>query len=115
MALSQWQKNVESLHREAEKQGISPILEISTKSNNTFGNNLSALYLCLTYNGKKMSVESIFQGSKVFGKNGPFIDMYGQFGTNFKKDLRLRCSGDLTGFYFNNIMWPLEPKTIFYD
>ena len=62
-----------------------------------------------------MVVESVFQGSKVFEKGGPFTDIYELPGNAAKKDERLRNSGVLIGFDLLGDKWELEPKTAFYD
>jgi hypothetical protein len=62
-----------------------------------------------------MSLESAFQGSKVFEKGGPYTDLYFTEARIAKRDPRLQQSGYLTGFRFNGFSFPLEPKTIFYD
>ena len=65
MAFSQKQKNVNSFHSSISQEFPNKkILEISTKSNNPLGVNLSAFNLKL--NGK--SIESLYQSAKVFKK-----------------------------------------------
>jgi len=116
MAASQKRKNVASLHEAAKNRDIERILEVSTKSDDPVGINLSAfnLKVCCKDVGN-ISLESAFQGSKVFELGGPYIDMYGKNGKEIKKDKRLKGSGKLIKFQFNNKEWPLEPKTAFYD
>ena len=115
-AKSQTQKSIESLHQAAEKQGISPILEISGKSTSTLGISLSAFNLELkTLSGQTMSVECAYQGSKVFKQGGPYHDLYSVSSRTAKTDERLRNSGDLIGFNLCGEMFPIEPKTAFYD
>lgn len=76
LSKKQKQKNVEELHKNAIKNGISPILEISTKSQERLGISLSAFNLKLKLqNGMTVSVESAFQSSKVFEYGGPFLDL----------------------------------------
>lgn len=113
MAKSQKQKSISSLHENAK---IRRILEISSKSQTELGIELSAFNLIIQLpNGKKCSIEQAFQGSKVFVKGGPFVDLYESTSIKAKRDIRLKKSGDITRFeYFNNI-FPLEPKTFFYD
>jgi len=41
--------------------------------------------------------------------------MYGRTGFEIKKDERLKMSGSLRGFRFDQLEWELEPKTAFYD
>ena len=72
-AKSQMQKSIVSLHEAAEKLNkISPILEISGKSTSDLGISLSAFNLPLkTSDGRTMSVECAYQGSKMFENGGP--------------------------------------------
>lgn len=116
MAASQKRKNVISLHEAARNKNIEHILEVSTKSDDPLGINLSAFNLKVYCKDVgNISLESAFQGSKVFELGGPYIDMYGKNGKEIKKDKRLKESGKLIKFQFNNKEWPLEPKTAFYD
>ena len=115
-AKSQAQKSIQSLHEAAEKQGISPILEISGKSTSTLGISLSAFNLGLkTSRGQTMSVECAYQGSKVFKQGGPYHDLYSVSSREAKTDERLRNSGDLVAFNFCGDEFPTEPRTAFYD
>lgn len=115
MSLSQKIKSMKSLHDCAKKQGIYPVLEISTRSEEMLGINLSAFNLLLRINNKTMIVESAYQGSKVFENDGPFMDLYNKPGKEIKNDTRLKESGKIIGFNFMNEDWPIEPKTLFYD
>jgi hypothetical protein len=111
----QKEKNVAALHA-AAAAGFSPLLEISSKSKKTVGQHLSAFHLKVrsAHNGE-VFLECAFQGSKVFEQGGPFKDLYGQEPWQAKRDPRLRQSGPLTGFQFDDHWFPLEPKTAFYD
>jgi hypothetical protein len=60
-------------------------------------------------------VECAFQGSKVFEHGGPYTDLYEADARSAKHDPRLYKSGRLVGFKFDNLSFPLEPKTAFYD
>jgi type I restriction enzyme M protein len=118
MAKSQKQKSIESLHKSfTEKTGKNQILEISSKSKNELGRSLSAfnLYMTTKNTKKKISVESSFQGSKVFEYGGPYDDLLYVDSRRAKKDERLQNSGKLIKFLFFGQEWPLEPKTLFYD
>jgi hypothetical protein len=116
MAPSQKKKNVVALHESAVRLGLSPLLEVSTKSEERLGFCLSAFNLKVeTTEGWVIPLESAFQGSKVFQFGGPFQDMYGKTGFEIKKDERLKTSGSLRGFRFDGLEWELEPKTAFYD
>lgn len=112
----QKEKNIEALHAAAAAAGISPVLEISTKSKRTSGQHLSAFHLKVhSAEHGEITLESAFQGSKVFAGGGPFRDLYQLGAREAKRDPRLRGSGPLTGFQFDGFSFPLEPKTAFYD
>jgi hypothetical protein len=117
MSKSQKQKSIRSLHDAAKQaRGIERILEISSKSEEELGVRLSAFNLMLkTASGLKASVEVLFQGSKVFSRGGPFTDIYRKTSREAKKDERLRESGHLIAFRYDNRDWPLNPQTVFYD
>jgi hypothetical protein len=115
-ALVQKEKNIDALHKAAEAAGYKNILEVSTKSEHKRGQHLSAFHLKVRTKGLgDVPLESAFQGSKVFEKGGPFVDLYEMEPKDAKKDFRLRESGKLIGFDFEDNEWPLEPKTAFYD
>jgi hypothetical protein len=116
MSITQKKKNMTALHNAANEKGIKRILEISTKSDSEEGRRLSAFNLKLKIqNFKELTVESAFQGSKVFEYGGPFVEFYNLRGKEIKKSNKLKNYGKLIGFNFNNINWDLEPKTAFYD
>lgn len=118
MAVSQKQKSIEALHAAAiQALGISKILEVSSKSRDTLGVDLSAFNLMITTvkHQRTFSVECAFQGSKVFERGGPYADLLGKDSRQAKKDERLRLSGRLIGFKFCGVEWSLEPQTAFYD
>lgn len=115
---SQKKKNVAALHESFKK--ISPemkILEVSSKSLDPLGVNLSAFNLMKHVPSLNASVpvECVFQGGKVFATGGPYTDLYMAKPRNAKKDSRLRTSGMLKSFYFEGATIPLRPLTAFYD
>jgi len=115
-SLSQKQKSIQSLHSAALERGITPILEISSKSEDPLGVQLSAFNLKLRHpNRMIIPVEAAYQSSKVFELGGPFKDFLTLTGREIKKDKRLYQSGKLIAFEFGNEHWPLEPLTAFYD
>ncbi len=115
-AITQKRKSIEALHEGAKHKGIHPVLEISTKSENSLGTALSAFNLSLRFkNGRTLTVEQAYQGSKVFEGGGPYTEFYEMKGRQIKKDPRLKESGNLTGFNLMGIEWSLEPATAFYD
>lgn len=105
-------RSVKSLHEVASQLGFSPILEASSKSDQQIGIQLSAFYLT---NIKGFPIENLFQSSKVFENGGPYRDLLTVTPREAKKDMRLRTSGAMTKFVFNQQEFPLEPKSLFYD
>tara|TARA_B100001121_G_C18550532_1_gene555216 strand:- start:92 stop:805 length:714 start_codon:yes stop_codon:yes gene_type:complete len=116
MATSQKQKSINSLHEAAQLEGISDILEVSTKSEEVLGNQLSAFNLTYTTSkGKVLLLEVAFQGSKIFENGGPYHDLYDKDPLEVKKDERVSKDFIITGFDFQGELWDNEPKTAFYD
>jgi hypothetical protein len=116
LAVSQKQKSIASLHEAACKTlAIQKVLEISSKSADLLGVQLSAFNLALPRNGRSVSVEVIFQAGKKFANGGPFLDLLDGTSREAKKDLRLKNSGRLVEFMLSGESWPLMPQTAFYD
>lgn len=117
MHFTQKQKSIRSLHEAFRSQhSEAQILEISSKSEIELGTKLSAFNLMFkTKSGKNISVESIFQASKVFSNGGPYKDIMEMTSRDAKKDERLKNSGNLIAFEYRDTRWELEPKTAFYD
>ena len=115
-ALSQKSKCITSLHESSIEEGYKSILEVSTKSSEKLGCRLSAFNLMLDTNDYgSISIESVFQGSKVFEDGGPYNDIYTKDSLSAKRDERIKSSGSLQCFEFENQTWELEPKSAFYD
>lgn len=117
MSLSQKRKCIASMHSQAEATtGCGKLLEVSTKSPDRVGASLSAMNLLLSVpSSGRVPVECAFQGSKVFDTGGPFSDLYTAAPRDAKRDQRLTTSGRLIAFRLNDVGWPLEPKSVFYD
>ena len=117
MAKSQKQKSIRSLHDAARDQlGVDRILEISSKSEERLGIDLSAFFLkTVLPDGRAVPLENAFQSSKVFAGGGPYTDLLDTSPLDAKRDVRLKTSGALQRFEFFNARWPLESKTLFYD
>lgn len=117
MAASQKQKNIRSLHAAAGRAGFDRVLEISSKSQLPLGSALSAFNLSIETRLTKaaFTVETAFQGSKVFERGGPYRDLIGLDSIAAKKDIRLKESGNLVAFNFFGRPFPLQPRTYFYD
>ncbi|ELX4199286.1 hypothetical protein ACOIWI_003404 [Vibrio vulnificus] len=116
-AVSQKQKSIQSLHKEAQVFGYHDLLEISSKSEDELGVSMSAFNLTITTkkHNRSFSVESAFQGSKVFEKGGPYTDLFMVDSLTAKRDIRIKESGNLISFKFFNQSFPNEPRTFFYD
>lgn len=117
MAVVQKQKSIRELHTTAKAHGFDRVLEISSKSEQDLGVKLSAFNLCITTRkkGNKFTVETAFQGSKVFENGGPYKDLIGMDSRAAKKDVRLKESGNIIGFEFFGQKFPNKPRTFFYD
>lgn len=117
-AKSQKQKSIRSLHEMALREyGVKDALEVSSKSEDPLGVALSSFNLKFTTKKRRrtLTVESAFQGSKVFEGGGPYVDIFEMRPIDAKRDKRLASSGHLTKFVFFGAEWALEPKTAFYD
>ncbi|MGD9901435.1 MAG: hypothetical protein AB7S44_02730 [Spirochaetales bacterium] len=115
-AISQKQKSINELHDKIiEKYPNSKILEVSSKSNNGLGVELSAFNLQLKIENKFYFIENIFQSSKKFEKGGPYKDLLYSTPIEAKKDVRLKNSGKLKLFVYRDKEWELQPLTFFYD
>ena len=112
---------IRSLHGSyREATGNDKILEVSSKSGNPLGIDLSAFNLSLVdEQGNRMSVESLFQGSKVFrlGQEvlGPYTDIYTMPSPEAHKDERLRGPGRIKCFRYFDQEFPINPPTYFFD
>lgn len=118
LSATQKKKSVRALHQAAcDQLHTRNLLEISTKSECDLGVKLSAFNLQFTTrkNNLTLSVESAFQGSKVFSEGGPYIDLYKADSKSAKIDKRIRNSGRLISFRLFGLEWPLKPITAFYD
>lgn len=118
LSAAQKKRSVRSLHEAACRTlRVTNLLEISTKSEDPVGVALSAFNLSFTTQKHKLTltVESAFQGSKVFEDGGPFTDLYTVDSKSAKIDRRTRSSGALVAFRFFGSDWPIRPITAFYD
>lgn len=117
MALSQARRSIANLHAAAASRlGVRAPLEVSSKSMTALGVSLSAFNLRVTRpDGREMSVESAYQGSKVFSRGGPYHDLYDRTALDAKRDERIRASGDIVAFDYCGERWPTTPKSAFYD
>ena len=107
-AKSQKQKSISSFHENISKEfKLDKILEISTKSENKLGTQLSAFNLKIKFKDQEYFLESLFQGSKIFTDQGPNEDVYEKSSINAKKDERIKRS-DLKEFSFFGKIFSLD-------
>ncbi|MBD5626984.1 MAG: hypothetical protein HDQ90_05825 [Desulfovibrio sp.] len=113
MSLAQKRRSIDAM--QAAAHAMAPgksLLEISTKSAEADGRALSGFELCLEARGRRMPVESVFQGSKLCragaGVDGPYQELYGEDAVLAKRDPRLaHCQ--LAGFRLFDEDWPFAP------
>jgi hypothetical protein len=111
----QKKKNIRALHEAGAIKGLTPLLEISTKSDEVAGQHLSAFHLKVRSAIGDIPLECAYQGSKVFERGGPYTDLYEIDARAAKRDPRLQESGKLIRFEFDGHRFPLQPMTVFYD
>jgi hypothetical protein len=112
----QKRKNVAALHASAAASGLGELLEVSSKSEQEIGRRLSAFSLkVVTAGGEEVPLENVFQSSKVYERGGPYLDLLGVEPKAAKRDPRHQGSGRLVEFRYNDLSWPLVPRTAFYD
>ena len=115
-ALGQKRKSIDSFHKAIhEIYPQAKILEISTKSSEELGRALSAFNLQWRSRIGNFCVESLYQGSKVFKNGGPYKEIRNMSAKEAKADERLRNSGEVVGFFFQEKNWPINPPFMFYD
>lgn len=117
-SVQQKQRSIQSLHEAVlVSKSQLRVLEASSKSPVELGNRLSAFQLSFTtrHTNQTYTVETAFQGSKIFEQGGPYRDLYQMDSRFAKRDPRLKSSGALIHFDFLGQVWQLEPKTAFYD
>lgn len=115
---AQKQKSIRSLHEAARRtSALKNVLEVSSRSSDSLGRSLSAFSLSMFVPGVgAMSLESAFQGSKVFSVTGPLSSAYELAPREAKAAARdVNSREALIGFQFDGTTWDIEPKTWFYD
>ena len=131
MSLAQKRRSIDAM--QAAAHALAPgcsLLEISTKSAEADGRALSGFELCLEARGRRMPVESVFQGSKLCRAGssieGPYEELYTEDAVLAKRDPRLaKCH--VAGFRLFDEDWELGawppkagqtdalPPSAFYD
>ena len=112
------QECIKALHSNfSKKYPQYNILEISTKSLQELGVQLSAFNL-MKYESplkKKIAVENIYQASKKFATYGPYVDLFYVSPKEAKKDERISSSGKVFGYIYQGNEFPTTPKYLFFD
>jgi hypothetical protein len=114
-SISQKQRSIVSLHQAARRQGISPVLEVSTKSTTELGRRLSAFNLKVEVEGRMCTLESVYQSSKVFSESGQHPELMTMDPYQAKKQVRLLGKGEIIAFRCFGEEFATEPKNAFYD
>lgn len=112
---TQKKKNIVSLHSEARRYGIDRILEISSKSDCTIGQRLSAFNIKIDIDAVERPLESVYQGCKVFERGGPFTDVFEMMPREAKRYIKALDCGRLIEYKLQEKSYPLSPKNAFYD
>ncbi|WP_333850989.1 DarT1-associated NADAR antitoxin family protein [Leclercia sp.] len=127
LSIVQKQKSIAALHDSFRQRfPQARVLEVSSKSAAELGRKLSAFNMGVTSrNGQFISVESLFQSSKVFtsatGIQGPFRELMLLSPKEAKQSELLKNAGQLKHFSYcpseqrEAEIWALEPKSAFYD
>lgn len=118
LSTAQKQRNIEAIHSAFLKRKSDAVpLEISSKSLTPLGVKLSAFNLKkhLPSLNIDIPVENAYQGGKKFKFGGPYTDLYQISPKEAKNDERLKNSGAMTAYVFEDAEYPLEPKNGFYD
>ena len=118
LSTTQKRKNIEAIHQSFLRRSPNSVpLEISSKSLNPLGVNLSAFNLKKRICSLKIEipVENVYQGGKRFLCGGPYTDLYNVSPKEAKTDERLKYSGPLKAFSFEGVDYPIEPQNGFYD
>lgn len=116
LSRAQAQRSIAELHASARAADLGSLLEISSKGTEPLGIKLSAFNLRFRApDGTQMSVESAYQGSKVFRNGDHFPDLYRASSRDAKLDERVKGRSDIAGFDYFGERWPTQPVTAFYD
>lgn len=118
MARAQAQRSLDSFHEEAERIGLAPLLEVSTRSRNPLGIRLSAFNLRLRtpLAIQPVTVEAAFQSAKMYVGRGNLEHLLSwDDGRAIKAAVNEFRDTPIEGFIFEDVQWDLSPTTAFYD
>jgi len=117
-SLVQKHKMIDSLHRRILETKNYRILEVSRRSKDSLGGELSAFHLSVKMDGQSYFVECIYQASKVFHENVQYIECLSLSPLEAKRLIQSKVETEklsLTHFNLLGTDFPLHPETIFYD
>ena len=120
-SIKQKQRNIALLHDEISAYyqiNKGEILEISTKSKDELGRELSSFNLTMIHNGIKYPLECVYQSSKVFKnviEEYQVLEVLEASPSLAKKRLSEEDHNNLIGFRCFGKSFPLEPSYLFYD
>ena len=101
-------------HRETGDRPRGRILEVSSRSPDSLGRQLSAMNLRAADDPQRRPVEAVYQAAKIYGAGGPATPA--RSGYEAKRiDRERRRHGPLAGFEHAGRRWPLDTGTAFYD
>ncbi len=117
LSLTQKKRNVLSLHYSFLLENLDKkVLEISSKSMDDLGIKLSAFNLKYKISNElEVSVENIYQGSKVFENGIQYPNLYYKSSMYAKKFELLKTSGNIVGYKLFDEVFPNKPETFFYN
>ena len=93
------------------------VLEISSRSDEALGRNLSAMRLRAggADGDRGLPVESVYQAAKCYGHGGPDEPPVPNGFDAKRRDRERRAAGPLTGFQHAGTFWPAASGSAFYD
>lgn len=111
MSTAQKTRSCKNLHNALLNAYRLTAMDISSASPTKLGKALSAFNLMY----KGYSVESWYQGSKVYKDGTVSHDLYGKDSLTCKLEAKKRGMCDFVGFNYKGTIMPTEPRTVFYD
>ena len=90
-------------------------LEISSRSSDRLGRDLSAMNLPAAGDPHGRSVEAVYQAAKCYGDGGPDAHVSRSGYEAKRRDRERRRQGPLAGFRHEGRQWPPETGSAFYD
>ena len=90
-------------------------LEISSRSSDRLGRELSAMNLPAAGDPHGRSVEAVYQAAKCYGDGGPDTHVSGSGYEAKRRDRERRRQGPLAGFRHEGRQWPPKTGSAFYD